>query len=80
MVNTDIKVFFFFVGWGSILFFFFFFFKNAVLGLAFSDNPDHNANPKTAFCKKRQDRLRPRVLLTPEIKTTASSQNITEHT
>ena len=45
-----------------------------------SVNP--NRNPKTAlFYKKDRPRPRPRphVLLTPEIKTTVSSQNITEY-
>ena len=45
-----------------------------------SVNP--NRNPKTALFYKKdrpQPRPRPRVLLTPEIKTTVSSQNITEY-
>ena len=47
-----------------------------------SVNP--NRNPKTALFYKKdrtrpRPRLRPRVLLTPEIKTTVSSQNITEY-
>ena len=45
-----------------------------------SVNP--NRNPKTAlFYKKDRPRPRPRphVLLTPEIKTPVSSQNITEY-
>ena len=45
-----------------------------------SVNP--NRNPKTALFYKKdrpRPRPRPRVLLTPEIKTTVSSQNITEY-
>ena len=45
-----------------------------------SVNP--NLNPKTALFYKKdrpRPRPRPRVLLTPEIKTTVSSQNITEY-